>query len=64
MWGDVMTMYMVLQVAQIVMYLTVSICCVVLVKTLRDDYRFYQRIEEENYERWKQGQNEEARDEE
>ena len=52
-----MTVYTILQLTNVVLYLIVAGCAIVITKAFHDDCKFYQDIELDNYTRWLEANN-------
>lgn len=52
-----MTVYTILQLANVVLYLVITGCAIVIAKAFHDDCKFYQDIELDNYKRWLEANN-------
>lgn len=52
-----MTVYTILQLANVVLYLIIAGCAIVITKAFHDDCEFYQDIELDNYTRWLEANN-------
>lgn len=59
-----MTVYTILQLANVALYLIIAGCAIVITKAFHDDCKFYQDIELDNYNRWLEANNGEEEKEE
>lgn len=53
----IMTVYTILQLTNVVLYLIIAGCAIVITKAFHDDCKFYQDIELDNYNRWLEANN-------
>lgn len=60
----VMTVSIILQLTNVVLYLIIAGCAIVITKAFHDDCKFYQDIEQDNYNRWLEANNDQEEKEE
>ena len=53
----IMSVSIILQLANVVLYLIMAGCAIVITKAFHDDCKFYQDIEQDNYNRWLEANN-------
>lgn len=59
-----MTVYTILQLTNVALYLIIGGCAIVITKAFHDDCKFYQDIELDNYNRWLEANNDHEEKEE